>query len=184
MRGTHHLLGLSAGLAVAAGSGWGWPQAAAGAFLAGVTAAGRLSPDMDQYRWWRRLDRWVPDELLGAGGPLQHRGLSHWWGLPALACLLPVLLPGPLRWIAWCLVAGWSSHLLGDLAFGKADPFSGRGPGIPVWPWWGHVGVGLDTGGILEGLTSALVLPAALTWQSWGLVQPVVAPLFAAFAAR
>jgi hypothetical protein len=44
--------------------------------------------------------------------------------------------------------------------------------------------VGLDTGGVLEGLTSALVLPAALMWQSWGLVRPVVAPLFAALAGR
>ena len=70
------------------------------------------------------------------------------------------------------------------IAFGKACPFSGRGPGIPVWPWWGHLGVGLDTGGVLEALTAALVLPAALAWQSWGLVQPVVAPLFAALASR
>ena len=179
MRGTHHLLGLSAGLSLAAASGWGWPQAATGAFLAGITAAGPLSPDMDQYRWWRRLDRWVPDELLGAGGPLQHRGLSHWWGIPAVAAVTPVLLPGPVQWIVWCLVVGWVSHLLGDLAFGKACPFSGRGPGIPVWPWWGHVGVGLDTGGVLEGLTAALLLPAALAWQSWDLLQPVMAPLFA-----
>jgi hypothetical protein len=115
---------------------------------------------------------------------MQHRGLSHWWGLPAVACLLPVLVPGPLRWIAWVLVAGWASHLLGDLIFGKACPFTGRGPGIPVWPWWGHVGVGLDTGGALEGLTAALVLPAALAWQSWGLLQPVVAPFFAALSSR
>ena len=34
------------------------------------------------------------------------------------------------------------------------------------------------------GTKPYLVLPAALMWQSWGLVQPVVAPLFAAFAAR
>jgi hypothetical protein len=39
--------------------------------------------------------------------------------------------------------------------------------------------VGLDTGGVLEGLTAALVLPAALAWQSWGLLEPVVTPLFA-----
>jgi hypothetical protein len=177
MRATHHLLGLSAGLGVAAASGWPWPQAAAAAFLAGVTAAGPTSPDLDQYRAWRRLDRWVPDELLGAGGPLQHRGLSHWWGLPAAAALVVALLPGPVQWLAWCLVVGWASHLVGDLAFGKPDPWSGRGPGIPVWPWWGHVGVGLDTGGWLEGVTAGIVLPAALAWQAWGAVAPVVAAL-------
>jgi LexA-binding, inner membrane-associated putative hydrolase len=179
MRATHHLLGLSAGLGLAAASEWPWPQAAAAAFLAGITAAGPTSPDVDQYKAWRRLDRWIPDELLGAGGPLQHRGLSHWWGLPAAAALTITLLPGPMQWMGWCLVVGWVSHLFGDLAFGRADPWSGRGPGIPVWPWWGHMGVGLDTGGWLEGFTAAIVLPAALAWQSWDAVAPVVAALVA-----
>jgi hypothetical protein len=60
------------------------------ACLASVTAGGIASPDVDQFRVWRALDRWLPDEWLGEGGPLQHRGISTSGGcrpLPPSTCM-------------------------------------------------------------------------------------------------
>ena len=122
---------------------------------------------MDQYRGWRRLDRWVPDELLGAGGPLQHRGLTT-GGACRRSSLLPPLLPGPCSGWRGAWWSAGSATCSGTSPSAAPTRSRGRGPGIPVWPWWGHVGVGLDTGGWLEGLTAGLVLPAALVWQAWG----------------
>jgi hypothetical protein len=70
------------------------------------------------------------------------------------------------------LLAGWVSHLLLDFVFGQADPWAHRGPGIPVWPWWGHIGVGFDAGGWLERRALVPVLavagPAILAWPLLG----------------
>ena len=41
----------------------------------------------DQIAEWKTVDRWVPDEWLGHDGPLQHRGITHWWGIPAAAAV-------------------------------------------------------------------------------------------------
>jgi hypothetical protein len=173
-RATHHLLGASAGLGLAAVSGWPAWQAGAAAGLAALTAGGPFSPDADAYRWWRLADRWLPDEVLGHGGPLGHRRLSHWWGVPALAGAVVLsaaaVHPGWPWWVAWALLGGWASHLLGDWLFGRASPYEGRGAGIPLAPWWGHSGVGLDVGGPLEAAVRWVVLPALIGWQAWSLV--------------
>nr|WP_088320311.1 metal-dependent hydrolase [Kineosporia sp. R_H_3] len=149
MGSTHRALGFVAGAAFGSAT---------------VTAAGRLSPDADQYRGWRLADRVTPDELLGRGRPMQHRGITHWWAWPAAASAVLVLGDVPERggwvWLLLCsLVAGWWSHLLGDLVFGRADGFSGRGPGVPVLPWWAHLGVGLRCGGLLERVTGVALVP-------------------------
>ncbi|NLT53619.1 MAG: hypothetical protein GXX79_03410 [Actinomycetales bacterium] len=163
---THRLLGMSVVLGLAVAQGWSPLQAGAGTVIGLAVSGGRLSPDMDQFRGWRLADRVLPDEALGQGGPMRHRGLTHWWGLPILvAATVPVVPPG-YRWLVLALLAGWCSHLLGDFLFGRADARSGRGPGIPLAPWWGHVGLGLDTGGGLESLVRSVVLPAAVLWQS------------------
>jgi len=131
-------------------------QAAAVVPLAMVTSAGHTSSDMDQSAWWRLLDRWLPDEALGESGPLRHRGITHWWGLVVIAAVtLWMLTPG--AWWAWALLAGWTSHLVGDFVFGANG-------GVPVMPWWGCVGCGLDVGGPSETVTRAVVLPAVLVW--------------------
>jgi hypothetical protein len=144
-----------------------WPplQAGAAMVVALLFSAGPLSPDLDQHRGWRLTDRVLPDEALGNGGPLQHRGITHWWGLPAAVAATLPLVPPAAGWVLLSALAGWCSHLVGDFVFGRADRFCGRGPGIPTAPWWGHVGVGLDTGGRTESFTRALVLPAVAVWQ-------------------
>lgn len=178
-RASHNLLGAVSGLALGTASGWPWWQTLIASGLASVTSDGPTSPDGDQYKLWKTIDRWVPDELLGKGGPLQHRGISHWWGLPVLAGLLVWLAPGWVRWALLALVVGWASHLVGDFVFGKRDPWSGRGPGIPTAPWWGHVGVGLKSGGRVERWLAAPAIAVVGLWLAWGDVAGVAASLAA-----
>jgi hypothetical protein len=168
MAPAHHLAGFATGAALAVSTHQPAWVAVTSASLASLTAGGITSPDVDQYRAWRTLDRWLPDELLGEGGPLQHRGLSHWWGLPAAVGAALYLSGGP--WWAWMLLAGWVSHLVADFVFGRG--WGGREAGIPAWPWWGHIGLGGDAGGLLERWILVPVLtvagPAILAWPYLG----------------
>jgi hypothetical protein len=151
---THRFFGLWAGIGTSLALHWPPGQILWTGVIAVATAAGGFSPDMDQKSWFKALDRWIPDEWLGHGGPLQHRGLSHFWGVPAVGALAvmtgEVVHPGAYWFIAWALLIGWASHLLGDFIFGKAAPMCGRGKGIPLAPWWSHHGLGLDTDGRIE----------------------------------
>lgn len=164
----HRAVGAGAGLTLAALThvpAWQWPLIVAAAV---ATSSGPLSPDVDQSGWWRLTDRIVPDEALGDGGPLQHRGITHWWALPALgAVLVHVLAPGA-GWVAYAALTGWASHLVGDFVFGREG--CGRGPGIPLLGWRAHIGLGLPVGGWLERATASVVVPttiAALTAHAW-----------------
>lgn len=161
--------------------------AAAITLIAATTGGGRLSPDVDQFKAWRSLDRWLPDEWLGAGGPLQHRGITHWWGTTlalALAwCVLLAAIP-PLTSIWWAgagVVTGWASHLALDCVFGlqvrSPDGAVIVRAGIPMAPWWAHRGgwfrsgdIGSQTaGGFLTvvGLAqAALLVWTANTWTA------------------
>jgi membrane-bound metal-dependent hydrolase YbcI (DUF457 family) len=169
---THRLTGAAAGLAIATATGVGLVHTVVTTLLAAVTAAGATSPDIDQQGAWHTTDALLPDELAGHGGPLRHRGLAHWWGLPLIAGFTAMhLLPLRWQWLAGAALIGWCSHLLGDFVFGKASPYQGRGPGIPLAPWWWHVGLGLDTGGWLERAVQWLGLPAVLAWQVLALVR-------------
>lgn len=142
--GTHHLCGFVAGLAAAAVLPLPLAQAVGLVAVSTVVSGGALSPDMDQRKWWRLLDKIVPDEWLGNGGPLQHRGITHWWGIPVAGVVLAVFTVG-FPWWAWALTVGWASHIAGDAVFGAKSP--GRGPGVPLGPWWGHHGAGFHSGG-------------------------------------
>lgn len=120
--------------------------------VAAVVAGGPLSPDIDQY--WH-----LP------GKPFRHRMITHWWGtvLAALG-LLWLALPG---WAVAAVGAGWISHLLGDFCFGRAAPRAGRGAGVPLLPWWGHVGLlgsrgGLRSDGMVATAVEWIVIPLAL----------------------
>lgn len=166
MKGTtHRLLGACSGVALGTAAGWQWPQILAAGWLATLTAGGRTSPDVDQHWIWTTADRWLPDEWLGNNGPMQHRGVAHWWGLPAgIGALAWSTMPGHLVWIVYALLAGWGSHLVGDYLFGRAG--GGRGPGIPFAPWWNHRGIGLAVGGTLERVVMGL-LPFVLLGQAF-----------------
>ena len=160
---THRLLGAASALALSPQLPWQGVLLAA--VIASRTAGGITSPDVDQ-RW----------QHLGAGGPLGHRKITHWWGLPAL-CALGWVFWGPatswfvsaLLWGAWL---GWTSHLAGDFIFGKSNRRAGRGPGIPLLPWWGYVGAGLRCGTWIE-VTARWLLIAATAYLLLTLLLPL-----------
>lgn len=138
---------------------------------AAVFSGGATSPDADNQPWWQALDRWLPDEWLGAGGPLQHRGLMHWLGLPALFWwLVGSHLTGPAHAVAFGAMLGWCSHLAGDCLWGMRG--FGHERGIPLLPWGWHVGLGLRADGILEK-TFGLAAGAAACWWLAGLGLPL-----------
>jgi hypothetical protein len=168
---THRLLGACGGVMLGAAAGWPWPQVVAAGWLATLTAGGRTSPDVDQAWAWTFVDRIVPDEWLGNNGPMQHRGIAHWWGLPASAALVAwSAVPGAYAWIPYAMLAGWTSHLVGDSVFGR--PGCGRGAGIPFAPWWNHRGLGLAVDGVLERVV-AWLLPFVLLGQGVLVARPM-----------
>jgi hypothetical protein len=159
----HIVGGVAGGLAFGLAAGWPSGVVLVAGAVAPLTAAGRLSPDMDQRFGFAR-------------GPLRHRGITHWPGLPAAAAAgIHVTLAAPWAVLAWAAWAGWVSHLVLDLIFGKPHVVGEgpgrrvlRGPGIPWAPWWGHWGFGGDVGGVLERrVITPGVLPLAVLALSW-----------------
>jgi hypothetical protein len=125
-----------------------------------VAVLASWGPDVDQLSPWRAIDKPLPDEKLGHGGPMKHRGISHWWFWPALAAYVAHGSDmGDAGWVIWALILGWGSHLLGDFIFGQ-----GRDAGIPIMPWWMHVGLGFKSGGFVERV---LVPPGAIAALWW-----------------
>lgn len=172
-------------------------------------SAGKHSPDIDQFKDpWDRLDNMVPDELLGFGGPMRHRGISHWWGIPAVVSFavwwvchqVPLPVAVVIVLAAWVPLAGVWSHLLSDFVVGarygggkrpEADDPGGawnaksaldaddspRGPGIPLMPWWCHVGLGYKVGSLGEwvyvlGMVGAGVLAVIGSWHGLAVQLP------------
>jgi hypothetical protein len=104
-----------------------------GTAFAGATANGRMSPDMDRYPWLTKI---IP------GG---HRGILHWWVLPALGLWYVAHMVGPYQWQVAAVVVAWTSHILTDGVFGR----------IPLWyrplrGRWVYGGLKLKTGGRIE----------------------------------
>jgi hypothetical protein len=126
-----------------------------------VAALASWGPDVDQLAGWKTIDRPLPDELLGNGGPMKHRGITHFWLWPVLAGMAAYHADmGDAGWVIWALIWGWTSHLIGDWLFGISPH------GIPVLPWWCHWGLGLDSGGRFERW---LFLPALTGGVCWWL---------------
>jgi hypothetical protein len=175
----HVLIGAVAGMGYAAAQGLPSWQCLISAGLAGMAGP---APDVDNRRWWKRLDRLLPDEWLGHGGPLQHRGLTHWWVLPAVGWTVAAH-EAPEAWWVFAMLAGWISHLAGDLAFGEANRYAHRGPGVPIGPWFWHVGVGLKSGGLAETVLTPVIAAAGAAWavitltDAWPLVHQLTSTL-------
>lgn len=148
----HRLLGAFAGAGVASAAGLPWSMVALTGIVATTTAHGAASPDMDQTGTWRALTRWAPAALR------KHRGLTHWWALPAAAWwAVGHHLPAAAHWPAYALLIGWASHLLGDALFGR----------IELWPGGPDFGLGLDTDGWLERHVARAAILAGLAWVLW-----------------
>lgn len=204
----HYLLGAAAGLGLAMGAGWpaavraalhGWPGWVETALTvgAGITAAAVAAivaplPDCDQRRWWThrhqregwRKRRDLPKIRRDLPRWLQHRRITHFWGLAVPVVAPAPFAPWPIGWILAAVAVGWLSHLLGDWVFGKRQPreAGGRPAGIPIgwalnrrqaapgerqrtWRWIYH-GVGLRCGGRLEKFVAWPVLAAGLVLQT------------------
>jgi hypothetical protein len=169
VNGTAHRF-FAVAVQVAAGTGLHepWWQVVAGVPFAVAFSAGPTSPDLDDTRTWKKLDRWIPDEWLGEGGPMQHRGLLHWWGIPALVGLLIYLVAmgTPITWAAWAVVVGWGSHIVADGVFGQCG--FGTRRGVPLGPWWAHVGLGFKSNGFVQHVV-ILPVSAGIVWWALGM---------------
>lgn len=148
-RRAHQLLGAATGAVYASVTQSNWNTALLTVAVSSVIAP---LPDCDQRTWWRRLHQAVPDSLRRHGGPLRHRGITHWPGtallLYSVLWIADYMLSGYLPVTA--LILGWCSHLLGDFCIGARSRY--RGPGIPFAPWWHHRGVGAANGSLLDML--------------------------------
>jgi len=171
MAPTHHLLGASFGLSAGIALTLSPAEIILSTGIAALTGGGILSPDIDQFHVWRFVRHIVPLRFLGKGGPLQHRGITHYWVFPILLGAYSFLLLFPLHIIALSIAIGWLSHLFGDWLFGKASPYDHRGPGIPLMPWWAHHGVGLKVDGRLEHAVCRFGLPVILAGQTFLLIR-------------
>ena len=161
----HYALGASAGLVYVQAVPVTWWQALICVPVAAGVAYGALSPDIDQSRLWHLADRVLPDEWLGNSGPFRHRGVSHWFGVYAVLTYALWVASPDGWWLAGAVLAGWWSHLAADLLVGARG--AGRGPGIPVLPWWGHVGLGAKCGGWTEAGLAVVVPLAVVGWSLW-----------------
>ena len=168
MNGTaHRLFAVSVQIAVGAGLHEPVWQVVVGIPFAVAFAAGPTSPDLDDTKSWKKMDRWLPDEWLGEGGPMQHRGLLHWWGIPALVGLFVYLyaMNTPITWAAWAVIAGWGSHVVSDCIFGKSG--YGTQKGIPLLPWWAHIGFGFKSNGYVQHLVIVPISASVVCGTVW-----------------
>jgi len=167
----HYALGASAGLVYAQLAPVTWWQGILAVPVAAGVSYAAVSPDIDQSKLWRWLDKPVPDEALGNGGPMQHRGVSHWWGIfAALTWVWWTATPrdlwfGLLFAVLGAVMAGWWSHLAADAVVGRAG--QGRRAGVPLLPWWAHIGLGFKCGGPVERALTYVVPVAVLAWSIW-----------------
>jgi hypothetical protein len=133
------------------------------AACAAITAAGATSPDVDQFKAWKRI--------TGGKGLARHRGVTHWWAWPALAALGLEAHGTGGSMVPWAFLVGWCSHLFVDAIFGHSMPGCG-GAGIPMGPASSYVSL---SGGMFrsDGITAHVAAwvgcPGVLLLLSGGL---------------
>jgi hypothetical protein len=148
----HRIFGGLCGAGVATYQGGTFTIIAMTAIVATASAHGWSSPDVDQTTPWRNFARALPGPL---GRAMKHRGITHWPGWVVLAWFGIQSMPGETQWALTALLIGWASHIVGDVVFGK----------IPVTPWGsGLIGMGLDTGGLLETKVVRFAMVLALAY--------------------
>ena len=148
----HRIFGGLCGAAVATYQGGSFTIIAMTAIVATASAHGWSSPDVDQTRPWRDVARALPGPL---GHAMKHRGISHWPGWVVLAWFGIANMPADTRWALMALLIGWTSHIVGDIVFGK----------VPLLPWGAvNVGLGLDSGGFLETKVERIALTLGLAY--------------------
>lgn len=153
---THRALAAATWLATAQSLGvTGWAAVAA-VGPAVAFSAGPTSPDLDN----TRFAKWM-DGLIPGPDPFGHRRLAHWWAPPLAAALTCNRMgEGWPRTLLLAACVGWLSHLLGDLVFGKRGMGTPRG--VPVAPWWWHVGVGFKVGTAFERTVAGILTLGAV----------------------
>lgn len=157
-------------LVVAQALGWELRRQV-GALAVGVLfGGGRFSPDLDQRKPWRWLDRRLPDEKLGDGGPLQHHGITHNPRWPAIAAAAWWVASVWVWWACWPAMAclAWVWHDAGDVLIGRGGSDVRAGVPLRSWGWTGHVGLGwFRSGGLVcRALTVAC-------WAGTGVLLPI-----------
>lgn len=173
----HYAVGASAGVVYAQLAPVTWWQGLLAIPVAAGFSYAAVSPDVDQSKLWHWTDKPVPDEVLGNGGPMQHRGISHFWGVYAAWTALWWLATPRDLWfgllfaLLGAMVTGWWSHLLADAVVGRAG--QGRGRGIPLLPWWAHLGLGFKCDGWMEKFLTVAAPIGVLVWTAWRMLPPV-----------
>lgn len=145
----HRIAGVVAWGTLAVPLGANLPELAGGLFIAAATSHGRLSPDADRYPILCKI---IP------GG---HRGVLHWWLLPALLLWFAPRFGG-FWWIAAAVGLAWASHIITDGIFGS----------IPLLPrvtrrGWLKGGLGLRTGGRVEKWVAVPLIIGAGLYGVW-----------------
>lgn len=141
--------------------------------VAVATSSGKFfSPDCDMGWLWRLIDRFLPDEkVLDDSGPMQHRGVTHWFVWPLLFWWLSGLhwdvwvsvdghaLTISSGWLLASIAVGWGSHDLADFIAGEAG--QGRSAGVPLLGWRCHVGLGFECDGFAARVVARGAVPVA-----------------------
>lgn len=139
-------------------------------WLASITAAGKTSPDVDQYPQWHGRDkdipqwrwvRWLNRFLLWVGpnnhgDPIDHRRFTHWPGIPAAV--------SGLLWWGWTFTADTdpaaSTGLLALLA-ALVVHYAFVAAGALVTGWTSHLVVDLPFG------KRSRYRGAGIPWMPW-----------------
>ena len=149
--------------------GWGLGRQVAALAIGCTFGGGRWSPDMDQYKFWSRVESWPIVQWISrrTGSPLRHHGITH--SVPiaatvtAVAALWAAFFGG--TWVAAFVPLQWVHHDLGDVGIGRGGEEVDCGPSWGLWRRnWG-LGIFKSGGPTCRALTVACWL--AIFWLLW-----------------